>query len=200
MEAIKQNQPKATHSLIRLTREHAPPMGGDSPAPRIRRGTTGHLQEEVVVKRSTHAPASPKEAWRAILVKGQSISIEGQSTSSRPPSTHLAQLERPPLRQAPPRDRHTTSKGPNVATPTMSACPQGYQAKMEALCRPPIPRPIRPKADKAKGRDPPRRPNKKPGQTIRQLSPCHTTRPPEYFLEMPLLFHRTRHVLGPKSA
>ena len=150
-EATEQTHPKATPSLIRLTREHTQPMGGDSRAPRVRRGMTGHLQEEVVVKRSPHAPKSPKEAWRAILVKGQPISIEGQSTSNRPSSTHFVQLERPPLKQAPPRDRHTTSKDPNVAPPTMSAHPQDYQAKMKALCHPPIPRPVRPKAETHRG-------------------------------------------------
>jgi hypothetical protein len=133
----EQNLQKATPSQIRLTREHNPPMGGVSPAPRVRRGTNGHWQDEVVVKRSTHATTGPREERHATLVKGQTISIEGQRADSHPQAANLAQLKQPPMKQALPRGRHTTSEDPDVAPPTMSGRTEHYKAEMESLCRPP---------------------------------------------------------------
>ena len=157
-KTIEQNLPKATPSQIRLTREHTPPMGGVSPAPRVRRGTNGHLQDEVVVKRSTHATTGPREERHATLVKGQTISIEGQRADSHPQAANLAQLKQPPMKQALPRGRHTTSEDPDVAPPTMSGRTEHYKAEMESLCRPPNQRMVRPKAkthrgDQTKNRD-----------------------------------------------
>ena len=135
-EAIEQRQPEATPTFIRLTREHAPPTSGGSPTPRLRHRTTGLLQEEVVVKRSSHAPAVPEEAWHASFANARLISIGGQNTGVRPPPTRFAQLERAPPKRAPLKDRRTTSKAPDMASPTVST----------HLSHLPKARPIKPKA------------------------------------------------------
>ena len=137
-EPIEQSLPKATPPLFRLTRTHTPPMGGDGPMPRVRHGATGHLQEEVVVKGATHAPASPNEAWHASLARGQSISIEGHRAGNYPQSMHFARPEQPLSKQAPPNDQRTTSKDPSMASPTTAAVLNRSQTEIKALCRPPF--------------------------------------------------------------
>ena len=64
---------------------------------------------------------------------------------------HFARPERPSSMQAPPNDRRTTSMGPSMAPPTTSASSNRSQTEMKALCRPPIPRPLRPKAENNQG-------------------------------------------------
>jgi hypothetical protein len=80
-ETIDQQRPEATPKFIQPSRRPFLDMGRGSPAPQVRQGTIGCLQDEVVLKRSTHAPASqPKEAWHATIANGWLIIIGGQNT------------------------------------------------------------------------------------------------------------------------
>ena len=114
----EQNLPEATPPLYRL---HSPPIGGDGSMPRVRHRATGHLQEEVMVKGARHTPASPKGARHANLVKGQSISIEGQYAGNYPQSMHFARPEWPLSTRTPPNNQCITSTGLDAAPPITSA-------------------------------------------------------------------------------
>ena len=77
-ETINLKRPEATLTFIRPSRRPFLSMGRGSPTSQVRHGTIGCLQDEVVLKQSTHAPAShPK--------------------SSKQP----AKLKQPPLRRVP---------------------------------------------------------------------------------------------------
>ena len=66
-EESDRKEPEAAPIFIRPSRRHF--------FPDVQIESFGRLQDEMVLKRSTHAPASPpKRAWHA---NGQSISIEG---------------------------------------------------------------------------------------------------------------------------
>ena len=149
-------------------------MNGDGSMPRARHGATGNLPEEVVVRGMRHAPASPNGAWHANLVKSQSISIESQYEDNFPQSMYSARPERPLPTQAPLDNRRTMSMGLDAAPTTtftgldaappltlagLDAAPlttstssNRSQAEMKTLCRPPVPRPLKPKAGNNRGR------------------------------------------------
>ena len=114
----ERNLPEATPPLYRL---HSPPIGGDGSMPRVRHRATGHLQEEVMVRGTRHTPASPRGARHANLVKGQSISIEGQHAGNYPQSMHFARPEWPLSTRTTPNDQYTTSTGLDAAPPITSA-------------------------------------------------------------------------------
>ena len=77
-ETINLKRPEATLTFIRPSRRPFLSMGRGSPTSQVRHGTIGCLQDEVVLKQSTHSPAShPK--------------------SSKQP----AKLKQPPLRRVP---------------------------------------------------------------------------------------------------
>ena len=165
---IEQNLPRAMPSLYRSTRMHTPPVGGNGSMPRVRHGATGHLQEEVVVKGARHTPASPNEneMGHANLIKGQSIRIGGHYTGNNSQSKHFARLGRPSSTQALPNNQRTKNTGLDAAPPIISAGSNHYQTEIEALCRPP-----HSEAAEAKGRNQPRRPNKKPNHTCNAKPP-----------------------------
>ena len=130
--------------------------------PRVKHGATGHLQEEVVVRGTRHTPASPNGARHANLVKGQSISIEGQYAGNYPRSMYFARPKRPLSTQTPPNNQRMTSMGLDAAPPITSAGLDAAplitsagsnrsQTEMKALCRPAVPRPLKPKAGNDRG-------------------------------------------------
>ena len=109
-ETIDQQRPEATPTFIRPSRRPFLAMGRGSPTPQVRHGTIGCLQDELVLKQLTHAPASqPKEAWHATIANGQLITIGGQNTGKPLSSKQPAKLEQPPLRRVLLKNQCTTS-------------------------------------------------------------------------------------------
>ena len=77
-ETINRERPEATPTFIRPSRRPSLGMGSGSPPPQFRRGTAGYLQDEVVLKRSTHAPANQPE--EATVTDGRLVTIRGRNT------------------------------------------------------------------------------------------------------------------------
>ena len=134
-ETIDQQRPEATPTFIRLSRRPFLAMGRGSPAPQVRQGTIGCLQDEVVLKRSTHAP---KEAWHATIANGWLITIGGQNTGEHLSSKRPARLEQPPLRRVPLKNRCTTSGASSTAPPTASVYPRNHPRAKLAKSKPEV--------------------------------------------------------------
>ena len=115
-EASDRKEPEAAPIFIRPSRRHL------FPDVRIE---FRRLQDEVVLKRSTCAPASPlKGAWHA---SGQSRSIGGQNnTGEHLSSKQPAKIEQPSLGRVPLKIRCKTSGASSTAPPTASVNPYDH--------------------------------------------------------------------------
>ena len=116
-EASDRKGPEAALIFIGLSRRRF--------FPHVRVETFERLQDEVVLKRSTHAPASqPRRAWHATVANGQSISIGGQNnTGEHLSSKRPAKIEQLLLGRVPLKTRRTTSGASSTAPPTASVNP-----------------------------------------------------------------------------
>jgi hypothetical protein len=116
-EASDRKGPEAALIFIGLSRRHF--------FQHVRVETFERLQDEVVLKRSTHAPASqPRRMWRATVANGQSISIGGQNnTGEHLSSKRPAKIKQLLLGRVPLKTRRTTSEASSTAPPTASVNP-----------------------------------------------------------------------------
>ena len=148
-ETIDWKKPEATPSNRRDVRPPFLPVGESNLITQVRRATKGCLQNKVVLKQSTHKPATkPKGAWHATIANGQLIAVEGRNTDKHAASKWPPELEQPPppwmynkapakaQRQVPLRDQSTRSGASNAASTNASIlsrdCPKTRLTKLKA--------------------------------------------------------------------
>ena len=105
-ETIDRKKPEATPSNRRDVRPPFLPVGESNLITQVRWATKGCLLNKVVLKQSTHKPATkPKGAWHATIANGQLIAVEGRNKDKH------AALKRPPeLEQPPPPWMHNKAR------------------------------------------------------------------------------------------